>query len=345
MSQAVKDDRPDILIVDDTPANLDLLSSMLSDKGYRFRVATSGPRAIAAARTARPDLIMLDITMPDMDGYEVCRRLKSEPATADTPVIFISALGEAIDKVRAFEAGGADYVPKPLQFEEVLARIEHQLRISRLQRSLEARNEELATKNAMLLEISQQLEQANRELERLSTTDALTGIANRRQFHDVLDREWRRCRREEMPISLVMIDVDCFKLYNDTYGHQKGDDCLARVAATIRDSLQRAGDFVARYGGEELVVVLPLVPAETALDLARLLCANVRAIAIAHERSVAAPVVTISAGVATMVPDGADGSGQLVAAADLALYEAKNGGRDRAVAMESARGGTGWAKS
>jgi diguanylate cyclase (GGDEF)-like protein len=324
-------DRADILIVDDTPANLDLLSSMLSEKGYRFRVATSGQRAIAAATSARPDLVMLDITMPDMDGYEVCRRLRRDPATADVPVIFISALDAPLDKVRAFEAGGRDYVPKPFHFEEVHARIEHQLSISRLQRRLEARNEELATTNAILLETSQQLELANRELERLSTTDALTGIANRRQFHTVLDREWRRCRREGAPLSLLMVDVDCFKLYNDTYGHQKGDECLAAVAGAIRGSLQRASDIVARYGGEELVVVLPQLELEPATAVAEQLCAQIRALAIPHAHSTAAPHVTVSIGIASAIPDETSTEGSLISAADAALYEAKRGGRDRAV--------------
>lgn len=328
------DERADILIVDDTPANLDLLSGMLSKRGHGFRVATNGPRAIAAATSARPDLIMLDITMPDMDGYEVCRRLKSDPATADVPVIFISALGEVLDKVRAFEVGGADYVPKPFQFEEVLARIDHQLRISRLQRSLEARNEELAAKNELLLEISNQLEGANRELERLSTTDALTGIANRRQFHDVLEREWRRCRRENAPVSLLMIDIDCFKQFNDTYGHQKGDECLSSVASAVRAALQRAGDFVARYGGEELVVVLPHTDSPTAVAIAGHVCDAVRALAIPHERSVAAPIVTISAGVATSIPDGSSTEASLLSAADIALYRAKASGRNRAQRAE-----------
>jgi diguanylate cyclase (GGDEF)-like protein len=330
MSVNETDDRADILIVDDTPANLDLLSSMLSEKGYRFRVATNGQRAIAAARSAQPDLVMLDITMPDMDGYEVCRRLKADPATAGVPVIFISALGEALDKVRAFEAGGADYVSKPLQFEEVLARIENQLRISRLQRRLETRNDELAASNALLVEISRQLEAANRELERLSTTDPLTGIANRRRFHEVLDREWRRCQRDGAPISLVMIDVDCFKQYNDTYGHQKGDECLAAVAVSVRDALHRAGDFVARYGGEELVVVLPNVDAAAALAVGEQLCESVRRLAIPHERSSAAAVVTISAGVATALPDHAKTEGLLISTADEALYHAKRTGRNRA---------------
>lgn len=332
MTEPAASDRVDILIVDDTPANLDLLSRMLAEKGYRFRAATSGPRAIAAVQGAKPDLVMLDVNMPDMDGYEVCRRIKSDPATADVPVIFISALDEAIDKVRAFEAGGADYVSKPFQFDEVLARIEHQLAIGRLQRSLQARNEELASKNAELLEISQMLELANRQLVRLSTTDALTGIANRRRFHEVLDHEWQCCQREDELISLLMIDIDSFKEYNDSYGHTKGDECLAAVAAAVRDALDRPDQFVARYGGEELVVVLPRTGAEGAITLAGHLCRSVRARAIPHERSVVRPVVTISVGAATMRP-GADHTPEaLVVAADSALYRAKSEGRDRAVA-------------
>jgi len=334
MTESAGPERVDILIVDDTPANLDLLSRMLVEKGYRFRAATSGARAIAAAQGAKPDLVMLDINMPDMDGYEVCRRLKGDPVTADVPVIFISALGDAIDKVRAFEAGGADYVSKPFQFDEVLARIEHQLAIGRLQRSLQARNEELASKNKELLEISEQLELANQELVRLSTTDALTGISNRRRFHEVLELEWSRCQREGELLSLLLIDIDSFKEFNDSYGHLKGDDCLAAVASAVRNALPRADDFVARYGGEELVVVLPRTDAAAALTLAQQLCLSVRSLEIPHKRGAAGPFVTISVGAATTGPDADRSPEALVAAADSALYRAKGLGRNRAVAAE-----------
>src|SRR5437867_12744243 len=141
----------DILVIDDNPVNLDLLSSMLVERDYRRRVAINGGRALTAARSCPPDLIMLDISMPDMDGYEVCRRLKADDTTKDIPVIFISALGEAMDKVKAFEIGAADYVAKPFQFEEVLARIENQLKISRLQKEMERKNAELANKNEELI--------------------------------------------------------------------------------------------------------------------------------------------------------------------------------------------------
>jgi CheY-like chemotaxis protein len=160
----------DILIVDDTPANLDLLCGMLRDRGYRVRVATSGPRALAAVRAERPDLLLLDVTMPGMSGYDVCRQLKSDEALRAIPVIFVSALDEVVDKVRAFEAGGADYVTKPFQFGEVLARIDNQLRIQRLQRDLEHRNAEL-------LRLNRELGAAHLREERILTTlsDVLPG--------------------------------------------------------------------------------------------------------------------------------------------------------------------------
>src|SRR6185369_3161565 len=177
---------------------------MLLDRGYRVRVATNGRRAISAARSAVPDLIMLDINMPEMDGYQVCEQLKADAQTRDIPVIFISALDNALDKVRAFQTGGADYVTKPFQFEEVLARIEIQLKISRLQREMERKNAELEQSNLSL-------ERANRMLRQLSYLDGLTSIANRRHFEESLEQEWRRAARTAGPLSLLMVDIDRFK--------------------------------------------------------------------------------------------------------------------------------------
>jgi diguanylate cyclase (GGDEF)-like protein len=318
-----------ILIVDDNPANLEVLSRMLRERGYRFRVARSGARAITSARSEPPDLVMLDITMPEMDGYQVCEALKMDPRTAGVPVIFISALDDALDKVRAFRVGGADYVGKPFQLEEVLARIEHQLRISRLQEDLARRNRELSAKNEELLAVSRELERANGELERLSRSDALTGLANRRHLMEVLDRESRRAARARLPFSLVIVDVDFFKQYNDVYGHQAGDECLRRVSAALRDALRRPEDFVGRYGGEEFVVALPGTDAAGAQEVGRKLCEAVRRCAIPHDRSQAAPVVSISGGVATLEVDTSVPLDALLARADEALYRAKREGRDR----------------
>ncbi|MBX7223441.1 MAG: protein kinase [Blastocatellia bacterium] len=179
------DTKGDILIVDDNPINLNLLSSMLLERKYHVRVATSGKRALAATRSALPDLIMLDITMPEMDGYEVCHQLKSDPKTHDVPVIFISALDEAMDKVRAFEVGGVDYVTKPFQFEEVLARIENQLKISRLQKEMEAKNLELARKNEELMRSKEELVASYKRAELIfsALTEVLPGT--------VLDDKYR----------------------------------------------------------------------------------------------------------------------------------------------------------
>jgi eukaryotic-like serine/threonine-protein kinase len=173
----ITDQKGDVLIVDDNPVNLDLLSNMLMDRSYRVRVATNGRRALAASRSRPPDLVMLDINMPEMDGYEVCRQLKAGEETRDVPVIFISALDEAMDKVRAFEVGGADYVTKPFQFEEVLARIENQLKLSRLQRDLERKNAELTQKNEELVRWQQEVLRSQRRADNIfsALADVLPG--------------------------------------------------------------------------------------------------------------------------------------------------------------------------
>jgi diguanylate cyclase (GGDEF)-like protein len=314
----------DILIVDDNPINLDLLSGMLLDRGYRVRVATNGRRALSAARSAIPDLVMLDINMPEMDGYEVCRQIKLDEQTRDIPVIFISALDNALDKVKAFQTGGADYVTKPFQFEEVLARIEIQLKISRLQREMERKNEELEQSNL-------QLERANRMLRALSYLDGLTGIANRRHFEESLDQEWRRASRTGGPLSLLMVDIDRFKALNDECGHQYGDDCLRQVAAALSDTLKRAGDLAARYGGEEFAVVLPATEIDGASAIGEEIRARIEELAIAREPSTPG-VITVSVGVATALATEGTEPSELVDAADRALYQAKNDGRNRVVA-------------
>jgi diguanylate cyclase (GGDEF)-like protein len=314
----------DVLIVDDNPINLDLLSGMLLDRGYRVRVATSGRRALSAARSAVPDLIMLDINMPEMDGYEVCERVKGDVTTRDTPVIFISALDNALDKVRAFQTGGADYVTKPFQFEEVLARIEIQLKISRLQKEMERKNAELAQSNV-------QLERANRMLHQLSYLDGLTGIANRRHFEESLDQEWRRSARDGSPLSLLMADIDHFKTLNDACGHQHGDDCLRLVARALGETLKRAGDLASRYGGEEFAVILPGTDAEGAAAIAEDVRIRIESLGLRSGREPEYPV-TVSVGFATACPTDGVSPRVLVDAADRALYAAKRQGRNRVVA-------------
>lgn len=333
MTDVPRDGRAgEVLIVDDNPANLDILAALLRGNGYRFRVATSGHRAIASAQAQRPDIVMLDITMPEMNGYQVCEALKGDPRTAEIPVIFVSALDDALDKVRAFRAGGADYVTKPFQLEEVLARLENQLKISRLQEDLAHRNRELSAKNEQLEEMSRELAAANRELLHLSRTDQLTGLANRRRLMELLESGVTDAARSGRPFSLLIVDIDDFKQYNDHYGHQGGDECLRRVGACLRDSLQETDAIVGRYGGEEFVAGFPGLDDASSLGVARALCDSVRGLAIPHERSRVTSVVTISGGLSTLAAGGAPALPALLGTADAALYRAKREGRDRVVA-------------
>ncbi len=342
----------DILIVDDEPKNLTVLREMLVKEGFTVRPALSGALALHAVEAKQPDLVLLDIMMPDMDGYEVCRQIKDRPEHAAIPVLFISALDDTKDKVRAFEAGGQDYISKPFQFQEVLARVRTHLRLRDLQTALEAQNKQLRLEitareraQAALAEANASLQTANQELDRLARQDFLTGLANRRLFDDFLEREWKRLAREREPLALVFMDIDFFKQFNDTYGHSQGDTCLKRVAQAISRSLKRPADLAARYGGEEFAVVLPGTDAKGAQEVAETIRHRIAGLAIPHSGSQAAAHVTISLGIAVVTPeavgggedakaeneDGGMSSGvaSLIQAADAALYEAKTSGRNR----------------
>ena len=321
--------RADILVVDDNPANIELLVAILGSHGYRCRVANSGARALVAAAADVPDLVMLDIAMPGMDGYEVCRQLKAQPATAAVPVIFLSALNGAIDKVQAFGAGGADYIGKPFQIEEVLVRVENQVRIARMQREVGERNTELARLNEELLEATRRLELSNAQLRQLSERDGLTGVANRRLFDGSLLESWSRARQEARTPGLILLDIDHFKEYNDARGHLAGDDCLKRVASALEAEAAAAGALVARYGGEEVAVLIDDAQRTDTALLAEALRARVEFEALPHPRSAVAPVVTISVGFAAFAPSAKLEPALLIAAADRALYRAKSDGRNR----------------
>ena len=292
--------RPTILIVDDTPLNLRVLAEGLR-ADHHVKVATSGARALELAAAAPPDLILLDVMMPGMDGYEVCRRLKRDPATKSIPVIFITARGAPEDEAHGLHLGAADYVVKPFHLPVVRARVALQLRLKR--------------KSDLL--------------ERLVFIDGLTDVPNRRHFDTRLDEEWRRARRAGGWLAVLMIDIDDFKRFNDQYGHGAGDDCLRRVAMALLGQARRAGDVLARYGGEEFSVVLAETSAAEAAVVAERMRAAVEALGIPHQRSEAAPVVTVSVGVAACVPPSEGHPEDLLGAADEALYGAKSAGRNR----------------
>jgi diguanylate cyclase (GGDEF)-like protein len=292
-----------ILIVDDAMENIQILHQALQDENDVI-FAMNGAKALQIAQQQKPDLILLDAMMPDMDGYAVCRALRESPATRDIPIIFVTALKTPEDETRALEAGAADFITKPVNTAVVRARVRTQLTVKR----------------------------QSDALRELTLTDGLTGVANRRAFDEKLDNEWRRCARAGLPMALIMVDIDQFKNYNDTYGHQAGDECLARLAGAMRHAAARPHDLVARYGGEEFAILLPQLDVQGAETVARKMLAEVARLAIAHSDSCVGPVVTISMGVAAVVP--AEGApAELVGQADALLYEAKNTGRNRYVSQ------------
>ncbi|MUG94438.1 diguanylate cyclase [Scytonema sp. UIC 10036] len=324
-----------ILIVDDQLDNLRVLSTILAKEGYHVRKALNGQMALTAVKTLPPDLILLDINMPEMDGYEVCERLKADPLNCNIPVIFISILDDVLDKVKGIKVGGADYITKPFQFEEVIARVHNQLTIQRLQRELRETNQKLSEQNALLLseiekrvQVESALQTANDKLRELVWVDSLTQVSNRRFLDDYLQREWQRSAREQLPLSFILCDIDCFKSYNDTYGHVAGDDCLRKVARAIHYAVRRPADLVARYGGEEFAVVLPNTNFHGAVRVAENVRLRVKELKIPHSSSFVKNYITLSMGIATKVPVNPSLPETLIAASDKALYQAKLQGRN-----------------
>ena len=297
---------PRLLLVDDQPANIHALHQVFVDSGCRLLMATQGEHALALCRESRPDLVLLDMCMPGLDGIEVCARLKAEPATRDIPVIFITALQDEINETRALDAGAVDFIAKPFNPRVVRARV-------RMHLTLKAQAD---------------------QLRRQALVDGLTGVYNRRHFDEQLTLEWRRAQREGSTLSLLVADIDHFKAFNDRFGHQAGDDCLRRVAQQLQAGLRRPGDLVARWGGEEFACILPRTEAAGARHMARLLEASVRALALAHPDSPCG-VVTMSLGVATARPQLVDDAEALFARADAQLYRAKSEGRARACCEEA----------
>lgn len=446
-----------ILIVDDLPENVRFLSSLLTDRGYKVSSAIDGKMALFSIKEEMPDLILLDIMLPEMNGYEVCQFLKSQSNTRHIPIIFLSALDSESDKLEAFRAGGVDYITKPFFIEEVIIRVETQLTNSKqrkrykqiikeqikerkiaeqelnksrallagvLNSSLDGvaafeairdrhgrivdfrwlvanpvavmtvggTKESLSGKrlfvehspghlfdglfdlfvqvveNCTVLEeeyyynsyaltawfhivavklgdgfamtfrdisdrkqIEIDLKQANDKLEYQANIDSLTQIANRRRFDEYLAQEWSRCVREQADLALILCDVDYFKAYNDTYGHQVGDKCLYEVAQGIETAIKRPGDLVFRYGGEEFAVVLPYTDKEGAIIVAEEIRQQIKQLKLPHKSSQIGDTVSLSLGVSSIVPSVYTLSHTLISSADLALYDAKYLGRDRVV--------------
>jgi two-component system, cell cycle response regulator len=459
-----------ILVVDDLPNNLKVLRGLLKNSNYQLIFASSGRQCLDLVQKNRPDLILLDLMMPEMDGIEVCRRLKESPLTAEIPIIFLTASNEPANLIEAFDLGAVDYVTKPFRTSELRARIETHLKLFHLQqktqqkaeqekivrhiveaihssldieqlfirtvseirvfleldrvaiyhytnsqayeiaaagedapltavfpllpieesRSFLVRPDSTDSENTTLLDhwqihqefrlplfdtpgfygsliittrqpdpftldlqaaladiasqlevaiaqakvvdqlqsTNQKLEQLTEQLEQLANRDGLTQIANRRHLEKRLAYEWRRLLREQRPLSLIMIDIDYFKLYNDTYGHLQGDEGLKAIAATLSQVIKRPADFVARYGGEEFTIVLPNTDTNGALVIAQQAQAAVAQLAIPHAASPLSDRVTLSQGIISRIPSFDLSWQQFLDLADRALYDAKMAGRN-----------------
>jgi diguanylate cyclase (GGDEF)-like protein len=294
--------RQTILIADDSNVIFALLSAVLGEQ-YGIIRASGGLAAVEIAIERQPDLILLDVVMPGIDGFEVCRRLRAEERTQRIPIVFLTGLNAVEDERRGLELGAIDFIAKPIQPAIVKLRVRNHLELKRYRDFLED----------------------------LSLVDGLTGIGNRRRFDEFLAREWRRSRRARTSLAVIRIDVDYFKPYNDQYGHVAGDDCLREVAATIAMLVRRPGDLCARYGGEEFAAILPHTDLAGARVLAERIRAAIMALEIAHGSSSVAPFVTISVGVAASDAADAEEPDELMIQADRRLYEAKAAGRNRVV--------------
>jgi diguanylate cyclase (GGDEF)-like protein len=293
--------KPRLLVVDDQPINIQVMHQVFGDD-YQVFMATSGAQALSLCQSNPPDLVLLDVVMPGMDGFEVCRQLKDNAATRNIPIIFVTAHTDAAQETQGLDLGAVDFIAKPINPTVVRARVRTHLTL-KFQSDL---------------------------MRKLVFLDGLTGVYNRRYFDQQLALEWARASRSGEPLSVILLDVDHFKQFNDHYGHQAGDDCLRQIAQTLKSNLRRPADLVARYGGEEFACILPNTPFEDALGLARDLERQLRALHIAHAHSGIDGVVTASLGVATRAMDAQGDACALVGLADQQLYNAKQTGRGRA---------------
>jgi diguanylate cyclase (GGDEF)-like protein len=295
-----------ILIVDDSRVSVRTLASIFKDE-WQIKIALDGHEAIRIAESEQqPDIILLDVMMPGMDGYEICARLKESTLTRDIPVIFITSREESEDEERGLQLGAIDYVIKPVHPAIIKARVRNHLELKRLRDRLKEQ----------------------------TLVDGLTGLANRRRFDGQLNAEWHRAQRYGKALTVLMMDIDFFKKYNDSYGHLVGDDCLKAVAEAVRMQARRSPDLVARWGGEEFSCLLPDTDSAQALAIGDQMRASVEALHIPHKASEISNWVTISLGAVSHIPKAGQDVQKLIQLADQALYQAKHAGRNRIVASE-----------
>ncbi len=321
-----------ILIIDDAADNRLLIEKLLKSEGYTDLISLRSAKeafrylkiesSFFQVPNVEVDLILMDIMMPEVDGIKACRKIKSIEPLKNIPIIMVTALSEMKHLQDSFAAGAIDFIQKPFSKIELLARVRSALKLKQEMDFRKAHEQEL-------LAVKQELEKANAELKRISTQDGLTNILNRRSFDEFIETEWKRAIRESTHLSLILIDIDEFKNFNDTYGHLAGDDCLKLVAETLHKQLHRPADRIARYGGEEFAAILPGTHRDGALHVAENLRVLVESLKIHHRKSRVSKYVTISLGVATIQPKKDDSAARLIKLADQALYRAKENGRNR----------------
>jgi len=322
-------DAPLILVADDDRTTRLLLRSAMEKEGYRVIEVTNGQQCLHAFTHHKPDLVLLDAMMPLMDGFTCCRHLVQIashntpsllPVCADdgintlisdyTPILMITALDDPESVDRAFDAGASDYITKPIHWAVLRQRVRRLLK---------------------QVQMYKQLEAANRALQQLANVDGLTGLANRRRFDEYLSSQWLTLAQSGSPLSLILCDIDYFKLYNDNYGHPAGDTTLKKVGRVLNHAARKSGDLVARYGGEEFAVIMPHTDAAGAVHVAQTIQNGVRGLRVSHTCSQVSQYVTLSLGVTTTIPNREISSSTLILAADKALYQAKAEGRDRLI--------------
>ena len=318
-----------ILIVDDSAVSRTFLTDMLNEAGFADIIQAGSMEEVFTIFCGEEksictliDLVLLDIHLPGKNGIEGCRELKQIRQFQDVPVIIISGLDQLDNLESAFAAGAIDYLTKPPNRLELKVRVSSALK-------LKGEIDRRKVRERELLEITARLEEVNRELQYRSTRDGLTGIANRYAGDDFLSREWLRAIREQKEFSVIMIDIDFFKLYNDSHGHLEGDECLKKVAAALQRGIHRPADLLVRYGGEEFLALLPDTGHEGAFSVAMTMKEMVAVAQLQHGSSTVSPHVTVSIGIATVRPGEDMPVERLIAAADLALYRAKQEGRNR----------------